>query len=186
MGYESITNLGLSFGDGGDNASGVSEVGYFIPLSFFAANGIKKPAANSTTAEGLVTITQAHVLAASKAAIPVTPLFEKSGINWKLAGEILSKIFEQGAEVFVPDNSAKSLGTAQAIKNYRGILLLQKNDGSGHFWQIGSEMISAKVTAADGGTGVGPTGEVGTKVTFQSHASQPVFVYTAGLPVPAP
>lgn len=184
MNYDSITDTGLSFGDGNDNPSGVAEIGYFIPLAWFAVAGIKKPIP-ATTAGSLVTISTAHVLAAGKFAIPVMPLFSKSGITWKLAGEELSKIFEQGAEVFIPDNSVKSLGTAQAIKNYRGILLIGKNDGSGHFWQIGSEAISAKVMAADGGTGVGPTGEVGTKLTFQSHASQPVFVYTAGVPVPA-
>lgn len=184
MQYDSVTNLGLSFGDGSDNSSGVAEIGYFIPMSFFANGGIKKPVP-STTAESLVTIATAHVLAAGKAAIPVIPMFEKSGITWKLAGELLSKIFEQGAEVFVPDNSAKSLGTAQALKNMRGILLIGKNDGSGHFWQIGTEAISAKVMDAAGGTGVGPAGEVGTKLTIQSHSTQPVCIYTAGVPVPA-
>jgi hypothetical protein len=185
MNYNNVTDLALNFGDGEDNPSGVAEIAYFIPLSWFAVNGLKKPTA-STTAASLITISTAHVLAAGKYAIPVTPLFSKSGINWKMAGEELSKIMEIGADIFIPDNSVKSLGTVQAIKNYRGILLIGKADDSGHFWQIGSEKISCKVVGGDGGTGVGPTGEVGTKMSFQSHSSQPVFVYTAGVPIPAP
>ena len=184
MGYETINNLGITFGDGGENASGVAERAYFIPISWFAANGIKKPVAG-VTAESLVRISVAHVLAAGKTPIPMTPLFTKSGLTWKLAGEDLSKIFEQGGEFFMPSNSAGNLGTAQAIKNYRGIVLVEKIDQSGHFWQIGSEAISAKVTAADGGTGVGPGGEVGIKVTFQSYSASPVFSYEAGIPAPA-
>ncbi len=177
----------MNFGDGKENPSGVSEVGYFIPLSFFVdGTGLKKPDPAGTTAESLVEITTDHVLKAGKAPIRITPMFEKSGINWKLAGEQLSKIFEQGVEVFVPDNSAASLGTAGAIKNYRGILLIQKNDGSGEFWQVGSEGLTAKVMDIAGGTGVGPTGEVGSKVTFQSYGIMPVYVYKGEVPAPAP
>ena len=185
MTYDTIDNLAMNFGDGGENPSGVAEVGYFIPLSWFVAGtGLKKPTP-AATAESLVEITGDHVLIADKAPIPVTPMFEKSGINWKLAGEQLSKIFEQGAEVFVPDNTSRSLGTAGAIKNYRGILLIMKNDGSGDFWQIGSQALTAKVVDAPGGTGVGPSGEVGTKVTFQSYGTMPVYVYKGEVPAPA-
>lgn len=184
MSYTSITELGMQFGDGSENPSGIAEKAYFIPLSYFATGGIKKPTA-PTTAGSLVTISVAHVLAAGKAAIEVTPLFTKSGITWKLVGEELSKIFEQGVDIFIPNNSVKTLGTAQVLKNYRGILLIGKNDGTGHFWQVGSEELSAKVIAADGGTGTGPTGEVGTKFTFQAHSISPIVTYTAGVPVPA-
>jgi len=182
--YDNVANMALQFGDGNDNPSGVGELGYFIPLAWFAANGIKAPTAD-TTAESLVTISTAHVLAAGKAAIPLMPLFDKSGITWKTAGEVLSKIFEQGAEVFIPSNALAVLGTVQALKNYRGIVLIRKL-GTAHFYQIGSQEISAKVMEITGGTGVGPTGEVGSKVTFQSHSTSPVVVYTAGVPVPAP
>lgn len=183
MSYDTITNMGMSFGNGNENPSGVAEVGYFIPLAWFAAAGLKTPT-EGTTAESLIEITANHVLAAGKSPIAVTPMFEKSGISWQLSGESLSKIFETGAEVFVPDNSAKSLGTAAAIKNYRGILLIEKGDGSGHFWQLGSEAFTAKVTNIAGGTGQGPTGEVGSRVTFQSFGKVPVFVYKGEVPAP--
>ncbi|RQO65086.1 hypothetical protein DBR40_24760 [Pedobacter sp. KBW01] len=185
MDYGTITDLGLSFGDGNENPSGVAEHGFFIPLSFFVdGTGLKAPTAG-TTAASLVEITGDHVLKAGKAPIPITPLFSKSGINWESVGEELSQIFQTGAEAFIPDNSSKSLGTGQAIKNYRGILLIGKNDGSNHFWQLGSQMIAAKVTKIQGGTGVGPTGEVGSKVTFQSHGAAPVYVYKGAVPAPA-
>lgn len=179
--YDAFTNLGLSFGDGNENPSGVAELAYFIPLSWMAT--VAKPAPAGTTSESLVQITANHVMKAGKAPIAVIPLFDKSGLMWKLAGEKLSKIFEQGAELFVPDNSVKSLGTATALKNYRGILLVGKIDGSGKFWQIGSAEISATFTDIAGGTGVGPGGEVGSKLTLQSYAAAPVYSYEGELPV---
>lgn len=184
--YDTITNLGMNFGDGNENASGVAEVGYFIPLAWFAAStGLKAPT-ESTTASSLIEIATDHVLAAGKYPIPVTPMFEKSGVNWELTGETLSKIFQQGAECFVPDNSATSLGSARALKNYRGILLIKKSDGSGNFWQLGSADLACKVVNIAGGTGQGPNGEVGSRLTFQSYGTAPVFIYKGEVPAPAP
>ncbi|WP_316780401.1 hypothetical protein [Pedobacter antarcticus] len=177
--YDNITDLGLSFGDGNDNPSGVGEIAFFIPFSWMKT--VAKPA-DATTAGSLITITGNHMMIAGKAPIKVNTLFDKSGINWKLAGEKLSKIFEIGAELFVPDNSVKSLGSAAALKTYRGILLIGKIDGSGHFWQVGSELIAATIVDIAGGTGVGPTGEVGSKITVQSYASVPVYSYEGAVP----
>lgn len=185
MSYDTITNIGMNFGDGGENASGVAEVGYFIPLSWFAAStGLKAPT-ESTTAASLIEIATSHVLAAGKYPIPVTPLFEKSGVNWALTGDVLSKIFEQGATCFVPDNSSTSLGSALALKNYRGILLIKKNDGSGDFWQLGSADISCKVENIAGGTGEGPSGAPGSLVTFKCYGKAPVFIYKGDVPATA-
>ncbi|WP_316743410.1 hypothetical protein [Pedobacter antarcticus] len=177
--YDNITDLGLSFGDGNDNPSGVSEVAFFIPLSWMKT--VAKPAA-ALTAGSLISITGNHMMVAGKAPIKVNTLFDKSGINWKLSGEKLSKIFEIGVELFVPDNSVKSLGSAAALKNYRGILLVGKIDGSGHYWQVGSELISATFSDIPGGTGVGATGEVGSKMMLQSYASVPVYSYEGSVP----
>jgi hypothetical protein len=183
--YDNITNLGMNWGDGNENASGVAEIGYFIPYSWLVpGTGLKKPA-GGTTAESLITITGNHVLIAGKYPIAVTPLFDKSGINWESVGEVMSQIMQQGADVFIPDNSVKSLGSIQALKNYAGILLIAKNDDSNHWWQIGSAKIKAKLKLA-GGTGVGPTGEVGTKVTAMCHAAAPVYIYQGEVPAPAP
>ncbi|MCX2473560.1 hypothetical protein OQZ33_04365 [Pedobacter sp. MC2016-05] len=179
MKYDSVTNLGLSFGDGDDNPSGISEKAWLIPLSWMKT--IVKPTVG-TTAGSVVAITGNHLMKVGKAPIECSILFDKSGINWKLAGEKLSKIFEQGAEIFVPNNSVTNLGTARGLKNYRFICLFGKLDDSGHFYQIGSEEISATVTDAAGGTGVGPTGEVGTKFTLQSYAQAPVFSYEGTIP----
>lgn len=178
--YDSFTGLELSFGDGNENPSGVAEIAYFIPFSWLAT--IAKPAANGTTAASLVQITTNHTMKSGKAPIKVIPMFDKSGITWKLAGEKLSKIFDQGAELFVPDNSVGSLGTAAALKNYRGILLVGKIDGSGKWWQIGSETIAATFTDIAGGTGIGPTGEVGSKATLQCYGIAPVYSYEGELP----
>lgn len=179
MNYDSVTNLALSFGDGDDNPSGVSELCWLIPLSWMKT--IMKPT-TGTTAASLVSITGNHLMKTGKAPIKCYTLFEKSGVNWKLAGETLSKIYEQGAEIFVPNNSVTNLGTARALKNYRFICLFGKLDDSGHFFQVGSEEISAKVVDGAGGTGVGPTGEVGTKFTLQSHGQAPVFSYEGTIP----
>ena len=177
--YDSLTNMALSFGEGNENPSGIGEQAFLIPLSWMAT--IQKPTI-STTAQTLVTISGNHAMKLGKAPIPVVTLFDKSGINWKLAGEMLSKIFDNGVELFIPDNSVISLGTLSALKNYRFIVLLSKVDGSGNYFQIGSETISAKITDIAGGTGVGPTGEVGSKVTLQSFSPVPVYSYEGDLP----
>lgn len=183
--YDNLTDMAMNYGDGNENASGVAEVAYFIPYSWFVpGTGLKKPTP-AATAGSLITIAGNHVLAAGKYPIPVTPLFEKSGITWESVGEVLSQIFQQGADVFIPDNSVKSLGTAQALKNYAGILLILKNDDSNQFWQIGSAKIKAKVKIT-GGTGIGPTGEVGSKVSISCHSASPVSIYTGEVPAPAP
>lgn len=182
--YDSITNLGIAFGDGNENPSGVAELAYLIPLSWLKTEG--KPAANATTAEALLDISANHVMNTGKAPIRVIPMYEKSGITWALEGEVLSKIFNQGAELFIPDNGLKSLGTLQAIKNYRFIVLIGKVDGSGHFWQIGNSFISAKIANVAGGTGQGPTGEVGSRITVQSYGVAPVFSYEGDVPPVGP
>ncbi|HEY0177048.1 MAG TPA: hypothetical protein VGC08_11765 [Pedobacter sp.] len=177
--YDNVTDLGLSFGDGDDNIAGVGEQSFFIPLSWMATVAKTTP---GVTAGTLVSITGNHLMKVGKAPIPVIALFDKSGLTWKLAGEKLSKIFDTGGELFVPNNSVKSLGTASALKNFRGILLTTKIDGSCHYWQVGSELISATVTDIAGGTGIGPTGEVGSKVTLQSYATVPVYSYEGDIP----
>ena len=177
--YDNITDMAMSFGDGNDNISGVAEVAYLIPISWIKT--IAKPTA-ALTAGSLVTIAGNHLMKLGKAPIPVIPMYDKSGVTWKLAGEKLSKIYDQGMEFFIPDNSLKSLGTATGIKNYRYLVLVGKIDGLGHFWQIGSELISAMVTDIAGGTGTGPTGEVGSKITLQAYASAPVYSYEGDVP----
>jgi len=177
--YDNITDMGLSFGDGNDNISGVAEQAFLIPISWIKTMA---KATAALTSGSLVTISGNHLMIVGKAPIPVATLYDKSGITWKLAGEKLSKIFEQGVELFIPENSVKSLGTLAAVKNYRYILLIGKIDGSGTFWQIGSELISATITDIAGGSGIGPTGEVGSKVTLQSYATAPVYSYEGDVP----
>lgn len=187
--YDSLTDLGLSFGDGNDNISGVAEIAFFIPFSWMktiAKPPVKPVLPAKATAASLVQITTSHVMKPGFAPIRMIPMFDKSGITWKLAGEKLSKIFEQGAELFCPDNSVKSLGTAAVLKTYRGILLVGKIDGSGFYWQVGSELIAATVTDIPGGTGTGPTGEVGSKVIIQSYSAVPVYSYEGEVPPVGP
>lgn len=179
MAYDTLTGQGLSFGDGSENPSGIGEDGFLIPISWIKTMAKPTP---SSTPESLVTITSDYEMNPGKAPIPITSLFDKSGINWELVGEMLSKIFQQGAELFVPSNSIKNIGTLQALKNYRFIVLLPKLDDSGHYYQIGSHKIAAYISGAPGGTGVGATGEVGTKVTVQSHGLAPVLIYQGEIP----
>lgn len=179
--YENITDAKLQFIDGLDNTSGVAEVGYFIPLSWMQT--VAAPLADGTTAASLVEITTAHIMNVGKAPIEMQMLFDKSGVDGAMEGEVLSKIFKQGpARCFLPNINATALGTAGMIKNYRGIFLF-KRIGGGDFFQIGSKEISAKV--ANGGVtfGTGPTGEVGVFVEFEAYSAMPMFVYQGELPV---
>lgn len=184
MNYDNITDLKAAFVDGQDNTSGISELAYFIPCSWF--EDIKEPDPAATTAAGLVTITGNHVLKAGKTPIEIQPLFEKSGSTVAMEGEILSGIFNTGAEFFLPNINAANLGTARAIKNYRGIFLVRRIGQTTGFFQIGSKEIAAYVRNIEGGLGTGPTGEVGIKFTAGAYSLAPYFVYNGELPAPAP
>src|SRR5690606_18280094 len=181
--YDNITDLAADFVDGFDNTSGIAEQAYFIPYSWFAE--IKQPDAEATTAEGVVTITESHVLKEGKQPISIQPLFEKSGSTTALEGEVLSQIFNTGAEFFLPNVQAKNIGTARAIKNYRGIFLIRRIGQQEGFFQIGDKDIAAYIRNIEGGLGTGPTGEVGLKFTAGAYSLAPYYVYTGELPAPA-
>ncbi|MDX3913781.1 MAG: hypothetical protein QHC79_09595 [Pseudosphingobacterium sp.] len=181
--YDNITDLKMEFVDGIENTSGIQEVAYFIPLSWMAT--VAEPAEDGTTAASLVEITANHVMKAGKAPIELQPMFEKSGATGAMEGEILSGVMKQGpADFFLPNLTASSLGTAGALKNYRGIVLF-KRIGGGDFYQFGSKYLSAKVEAVVPNWGTGPTGEVGTKITFGAYGTMPAYIYKGELPVPA-
>lgn len=182
--YDNITDLAATFTDGDDNTSGIQELAYFIPHSWIAKYGKPDPAA--TTAEGLVTISEPHILKPDKFPILIEPMFEKSGSTFAMEGETLSGIFNTGAEFFLPNVNAKLLGSATAIKNYRGIFLVRRIGQDEGFWQIGSHKIASYVRNIEGGFGTGPTGEVGVKFTAGGYGVTPYYYYEAELPAPAP
>lgn len=179
--YDSVTDLKMEFRDGQENASGIQEEAYFIPTSWMQT--IAEPLPTGTTSESLVTITESHVMKAGKAPIKLQMLYDKSGAAGAMEGEILSAIMKQGpAEFFLPNLNASALGTAGAIKNYRGIVLF-KRIGGGDFFQFGSKFLAARVEAIDTNWGTGPTGEVGIKLTIGAYATMPAFIYQGELPV---
>lgn len=181
--FENITDMALGFGDGCGNAAGISERAYWIPESYFTADGIKSPTA-SLTAASLVTITESHVLKAGKAPIPVSVLYPKSGANATTEGELLSLVDKSTIELFVPLISANNLGTAKIMRSQRGILLFKDANGK-TFWQIGSASIFAYVEKVDSNFGTGPTGEKGIKITIGAYGDSPYYLYSGELPAPA-
>lgn len=182
--YDSVTDIGFEFVDGQENASGIQEVAYLIPVSWMETEAVPVP--GGTTSAGIVTITADHVLKTAKAALEAQPLYGKSGFNFKLSGEECSKIFENDVEFMIPQITAKTLGGAAAIKNYRFIVLVRRVGQQTGFWQIGCKAMPAKVQDAAGGFGVGPTAEVGIKITLKAFDIVPVYDYQGELPVPAP
>ena len=180
MDYKAITGLGFGFEDGLENASGIQEQAYLTPVSHIKTEG--KPVAVGTTTSSLATIATSHVLATGKSPILVNPLYNKSGVNSKLSGEELSKVFETDVEFFIPQISAALLGGAAAIKNMRFIVLVRRPGQSIGFWQIGTVGMPAKVQDIAVSFGTGPTGEVGLKITLKSFDIVPMYEYTAELP----
>lgn len=178
--YKAITALAFEFQDGLENASGIQEIAYLIPVSHLKTEG--KPVAVGTTASSLATISTSHVLATGKAPILVNPLYGKSGAAFKLSGEELSKIFENDVELFIPQISAGLLGGAAAIKNMRFIVLIRRTGQATGFWQVGTVGMPAKVQDIAGGFGTGSTGEVGLKISLKSFDVVPMYEYTAELP----
>lgn len=184
MGYETITDAKFSFQDFQENPSGIQEQAWFIPLSYFTADGVKEPVP-STTAASLVEIATNHVLAAGKAPIEITPLFDKSGAQSEMVGQTLSKMFTPGAKFFLPQLSAQNLGTATMLKNARGIVLFKRASG-GDFFQIGSKALPAYIMNATPNLGEGAEGEVGITLEIKVMASvAPFYIYKGVLPAPA-
>jgi len=183
MDYKAIQDIALGFEDGLENASGIQEKAYFIPDSFIETYAT--PSSNGTTAESLVTIDDDHVLKEGKAPIALDVLFDKSGVSGSFDGEVLSGVFQATLEAFLPQLSAKNLGSAGAIKNFRGIVLFKRTFG-GDWYQIGSPEIKARpIPGGTFGTGAGPTGEPGIRISFQGHSHMPLFVYKGEFPAPA-
>ncbi|MFN8406779.1 MAG: hypothetical protein U0X71_04790 [Sphingobacteriaceae bacterium] len=181
--YDSINNFSMNFSDGVENQSGIQEEAYFIPLSWMST--VAKPELG-TTAASIVEIPKSHMMANGKKPIPMTPLYKKSGLKASLEGEELSKMFKQGpAEFFIPQVTADILGTAAAIRNYRGIVLIKRPGNDTDFIQIGSQGLAANVTNAEIDLGTGPTGSVGIKITFEACGSVPFYIYKGGLPAAA-
>lgn len=178
--YDSITGLGLKFEDGDENASGIQEVAYLIPLSFFQT--LSKPGA-LTTAASIATIVANHTLKTGKAPIEVHPLYNKSGSSFKLSGEEMSKLFESDVDFFIPQINAAALGSVTALKNYRFIILHRRVGQTAGFYQIGSKEMSAKVQDIAGGLGTGPTGEVGYRIQLKAFDVVPMYYYAGELPV---
>ncbi len=184
MGYDSLTNLGFKFQDGLENPSGIQEIAYLIPVSWLATEG--RPIDAPVSSSDLVKIMTDHVLLAGKAPIEAHPLFNKSGASFKLSGEELSKIFEKDADLFVPQISAESLGSAAAIKNFRFLALIRRPGQNAGFWQIGCKAMPAKVQDIPGGLGNGPTGEPGYRIQLKAFDIVPMYDYQGELPAPAP
>jgi hypothetical protein len=181
--YANITDLGFEFVDGIENPSGLSEEAYLIRVSDIATEAV--PSEVGTTAASIVTITGDHILKAAKAPIPVNILYGKSGSEFKLAGEELSKIFEHDTTFFVPQISAAVLGGAAAMKNSRFIILVKRPGQGIGFWQIGTKGMSAKPQDMSGGFATGPTGEVGIKLILKAFNLVPMYDYQGELPAPA-
>lgn len=178
--YADVTNFGLTFSDGIENQGGIQEEAYFLPISWMTTIAKPEP---STTASSFIEITKSHVMALGKKPIPMTPFYKKSGMKSSLEGEECSKMFKQGpAEFFIPQVTSDNLGTAAAIKNYRGIILFKRPNSDTDFVQIGTQGLPANVTNVEVDLGTGPTGTVGIKISFESCGSVPFYVYKGGLP----
>jgi hypothetical protein len=177
--YSGVTNLGLTYTDGLNNPSGIQEEAWLIPYSYIKTEA--KPV-EGTTAESLVTIATSHTLVAGKAPIPCTPMYEKSGAEFKTAGEIGSLMNETTSTFFIPELSAKSIGGLVALRNFRGLVLVRRPGQATGFWQIGSKGMPSKTQEASGGFGTG-TGEVGIKLVLKATDVTPMFEYTGELPV---
>jgi hypothetical protein len=182
--YKTITDIKQEFEDGLENAPGIQELVYLIPISYILTEAL--PSAVGTTSASLVTISTNHVLKPAKAAILTTPIYNKSGVIWKLSGEELSKLFETDLTLGVPQVSAAQAGGAVAMKNMRYIALVRRPGQLVGFWQIGSKAMPLKVQDIAGGFGTGPTGEVGFTFTLKAFDVAAIYEYTGELPVPAP
>lgn len=180
MGYETITNLALGFTDGAENPSGISEEAYFIPLSFLETVAKPVPA---TTSESYVEITTSHIMKTGMAPIPIVPHYKKSGAKAALAGEELSKIFQQTTEFFMPQITAGNIGSASALKNYRGIVLIRRAGNETEFIQIGSKSLPATIIGAEADLGTGPTGAVGIKFTLEAFSVFAFYIYKGVVPI---
>jgi hypothetical protein len=178
--YDTIIDAKLGFLDFQENPSGIEEKAYLIPISWLLTEQKTIP---STTAASLVEIATAHIMATGKTPIELTPLFDKSGANAEMVGQMLSKMFKPGAKFFMPQISAQNLGTVTMLKNVRCLILIKRASG-GDFFQIGTGKLPAYVMNASPNLGEGAEGEVGITLEVAVSASTvPFYIYKGVLPV---
>jgi len=180
MDYKNIVLTGLQFEDGALNTSGLQEDAYFIPYSYLQT--IQEPVANGTSPASLIEIAGNHVLKAGKAPIPIFTLFEKSGMDSALTGEMFSKLFMAAAKFFQPQPTGENAANFAVMANMRGIVLIKRAIG-GNFIQIGAKGLTAKVKEGSVKFGDGPTGAPVVEFQIEAPSIMPFYVYKGELPV---
>ncbi|WP_285055149.1 hypothetical protein [Pedobacter ginsengisoli] len=182
--YSGIAGLKFEVQDGLENPSGIKEQAYLFWRNSIETEAL--PSAVGTTAASIVTITTDHILKDGTYGIPCQPMYEKSGLAFKLAGEVGSKIMETDIELFVPQVEADAIGGIVSLKNFRGILFIRRPSQTTGFIQVGSKEMTLKMQDIPGGLGTGPGGEVGYKLTLKAYDFTPWYVYEGDLPEVAP
>lgn len=178
--YSNVVLTGLQHDEGAENPGGIAELAQI--LLFGDILTIQEPVV-STTPGSILTIASAHVMKTGKSPIAAFTVMEKSDFGAALEGEIYSKMFAQTLTLFIPQPSGENAANLSAIKNSRALILFKRSLGGANFYQVGSKYLAAKVKDGSVNFGKGPTGEPGITVTYEAHATQPFYLYTATLPV---
>ena len=177
--YSNIVLEGLGFVDGQENTSGIQEDAYLLLYDDIATFGSPTP---GTTPESLVEISSNHVMKTGKSPIPLYTLYEKSGMDATLTGEMFSKIFISIVKLHLPQPNEKNAVNFSVIKNRRFIVLIKRAGGT-DFIQIGSQGLYAKVKDGSVKFGDGPTGTPGVDFQVEAPSIHPYYVYKGTLPV---
>lgn len=156
--------------------SGIAEFLLLAPMSAFAVDGLKCPAAPFTNPGDETTIREPHVFLAGEGFIKVQLAPEKNQFSAETVGDKGFQKFRENLEVFIPGTYAE---VHEAIKNWKNkplILLSKDSNCDANIWyQIGCECEGSYMSASFS-TGTTVEGVKGYTVTF-SRMSNYIATY---------
>ena len=166
----------LLFADGQDNDAGLAEEHYYALRSDIET--FPTLAANPLTNSERAKLIGNYVMKSGKYFRKLYCTLETGSVVSTQVGERDGKSYENIATLFFPSDSTTLRGFLEAMKNSKIILLVRQLDGS--MLALGSEYISAELSANELTTGSQITDRKGATYSIRSIGRIAPFYYEAG------
>ena len=117
------------------NMGSIKQNFWYAPLSYFATDGVKVPAA--TTIGTMGTISDTHAFITGKGFHSAYNTLDKGGVDFDPQGERDGRSYKQKGEAFIPGSRLELHDTLGIMLNEPCIVLMEESDGQ--IIQIGSK-----------------------------------------------
>lgn len=153
---------------------GIGEFALIAPLSWFAANGLKKPGTGAGVGDEVV-ISENHVFLTNRGFVKFQLAPEKNQYNAETVGDKGFTKFRNAVELFVPGSYEEVHEAVKKLKNEPlCVLVKDSNCEVEMYYQVGDACLGAWLTA-NFQTGTSAEGVKGYVVTISNHAKSVVL-----------